>query len=211
MKYMEQTSTFARMASTSDVLSNGKVTKPGVKKLLKFKCYECGKDFMPNKEGAVYHYNSDCTISLWCSKCLEKYERHWEIKDVLEIIPTGTSGTGVAKCIFADGSTREVPYGHSSNNGIPEDFHEQLAPYRQKHHEAQRAKECTAFDITDTFDEQHVTCVFGDGAKYTLNFKASLDEVRYNPKDLKKLTEDQINRINLRILDLGLGKFYIRK
>lgn len=211
MKFNEQTSTIGRPARVDDVIFNGRVTRANIKKLLRFVCGECHKEFTPDKVGLIYSYNMDATINLHCPRCIEKYKKYWTISNVLEITSTSTIGIGKAKCKFADGSIREYTYGSTSTTGIPEYFYEQLAPYRQAYRDELEKKKCTNVEITDTYEEQYITCTFGDGKSYRLEYKTSVEQgIRYNPKSLEVLEDEQISKINILLQDRGLQNFYIK-
>lgn len=181
--------------------------------VLKFVCSECSKEFKPDSKGIDYKIEGGKFV-IYCKNCIDKWRKHYEIAD-LEVIP-GDMSSGVpggSKVKFKDGRVEIYQIGSLNKElvDIPDEFFEEVKKYHQAYWAEEQKKKCTDIQVVDTWDTQQIIFAFGDGKTYTVSFRVTTDGIKYNPEEVRKISADQINRINAELKDRGWYKYYIRE
>lgn len=191
-----------------DLVYGGRVTKVGAVRQMPTKCSVCDKEFSVNDKKINYFYDLSAAVHLICDKCYQKFIDAYTVVSCERIEPFGgyMAGGTAHNCKMKDGSIRSFPYGGNDSvyGEIPKIFHDTIRPFVKKYYDDLAAKEIKDLTIEDTYDKQVIHVEFNSGKKYDVNFKIGTSgNIIYNPADMKKLSDEEISKINDKLRDLG--------
>ncbi|CUH95848.1 hypothetical protein P22_1933 [Propionispora sp. 2/2-37] len=144
-----------------------------------------------------------------CPACMAKWYKKYEYKNMVYVPNNVFPRVDVT---FNDGRVLGFDINtprHESD--VPDELWNKIDICVQKYREELYKKACIDVSVLDTWDENKMIATFGDGTKYELEFRYHAQNgLQYKPDDVKKLTQDQIQRINTWLRDNNITNYYIR-
>lgn len=153
-------------------------------------CCECKEPFDVKGKELVFRFCQDGSFDMICPSCHAKWEKHWEVKEVIEFIPNPTIfGTGVAKCRMADNRIYDHHYGLGNRNNLdmPDKFFEDFQKFHQANHDAKKALLIRTLEVRDTFAEFLIIVTQNNGNVTKLDFKTGVQGIVLNEKQVSKV------------------------
>lgn len=155
-------------------------------------CSECGDKFDTKNSELTIRWCADPmeAVDMICPKCMDKWNKHWELKEVISWHPDKTIvGAGVARCKMKDGRIYDHHYGimNEANADIPGHFFAKFQQCAQAYYEIKRAVMLAGVEVIDTFEKSLIRATQNNGNVTTLRWKRGANGVVLDHAEVAKV------------------------